>query len=66
MAQAFTGGGKILFNFAHIYGNVFVFARFRNAKMEPHESGRGYPSQSHLVESIIAITASRSARGVAC
>jgi hypothetical protein len=43
MAQAFTGGGQILINFAQIDGDVFVFPRLRDglrdAKMVPDQSG---------------------------
>ena len=38
LAQDFTGGGGILFNFAHLYGNIFAPPRSHDPTMESDEA----------------------------
>src|ERR1039457_6562758 len=38
LAQNFTGGGGILFNFAHLYGNIFAPPRSHDPTMESDEA----------------------------
>jgi hypothetical protein len=65
LAPNYTPVGEVLFTFAHHFGKYFRYLGLRDVKMESDEARRESRRQSNQLESIIAVNASHSKRGVA-